>query len=86
METEKDLNQDDILKILHESRKRKIFYVIYFKISMLKMWMNSIYRPDMPMDITHAGTAAKSILKSAKELEQWAQELLDILESEKTND
>lgn len=86
METEKVQTQDDTLKILHESRKRMIFYKMYFKISMLKMWMNSIYRPNLPMDITHAGTAAKSVLKSAKELKQTAQELLDILESEKTDD
>ena len=86
MEVENELKQNETLIILHESTKRMIFYRMYFRISMLKMWMNSVYRPNMPMDITHAGTAARSVLKSAKELEQIAQEFIDILESEKINE
>ena len=75
----------DELKILKEARKRKILYGLYFKISMLKMWMNSVYRPNIPMNMTHAGTIAKSILKASKELSKKAQILIDIIESEHTN-
>lgn len=75
----------DEFKILEEVRKRKILYELYFEISMLKMWMNSIYRPSIPMNMTHAGTIAKSILKASKELSEKAKMLIDIIESENTD-
>lgn len=85
MKDEIKSKEANITRILHEVRKRKIFYGMYFKISTLKMYINSVYRPNLTMDMTHVGTIAKSVKRLSTELNNLAQEILDILESEKSN-
>ena len=82
MKTFLDCTDDEKKKILNESRKRSIFYTMYYKVFRLRQWFSSIYRPDISMDKTHAMTVAYSILNSANELAECAQKMIDILEDD----
>ena len=82
MKTFLDCTEDEKKKILNEARKRSIFYIMYYKVFRLKQWFSSIYKPDIPMDKTHTMTVAYSVLKSANELAECAQKMIDILEGD----
>ena len=75
-------SEEESAQILQKIKIKKLYHTIYHEIMKFSLWINAVYQPDMPIDKTHMGSMAYSILKFANKLEKQAQEIIDILEKE----
>lgn len=78
LEYAEDKKQDIIIR----SYRRKLFYKIYFLLNKLNQWTMSVYKQNQSADRQSLLIFAYSILKSTKQIQSIANELISLLEEE----
>lgn len=78
LEYAEDKKQDIIIR----SYRRKLFYKIYFLLNKLNQWTMSVYKQNQSVDRQSLLIFAYSILKSTKQIQSIANELISLLEEE----